>query len=97
MNSSELLKNHESQETEHLPSELRINLERKVIELCGLKGEVTVNGANGFNEGLRMIVDTNEEIKELAREGKIDEAVDMALRKLIEEKGYGILRHQKEN
>lgn len=86
MSSPEVL--DEQAVTENLPLELKLEVERRVIELCNALGDVAAKEwIDRFNEGLHEVMQTKEEVKDLARQGLIEKAAIAAKQEL--EKYYG--------
>ena len=73
-----------SLELDKLFRKLRITLERRVMELCEVKSKDAFSWVDKFNDDLGYIVDINKDIRELTIEGKIEEAAQLAKKKLEE-------------
>jgi len=78
-------------ETEPLENDLRRQVDVEVFKNCGLTGnENILSWIEKYDDRLKEILNIDEEIKTLARQGKIAEAAALAKKKLDEWFGHDV-------
>jgi len=95
MSLSEAIKYQNLEESDELPLEIKNKLEAAVMKLCGVNRENQLDWINNCNNSLREIIRIDENIRQLAGDGKIDKAAGLAKQKLDDQFGLDYFYHNK--